>query len=438
MRKLYKHTGFVLILCFILSVFLFATSCGEDNSVYTFDYNGETAYVKGEEFKNGTLAVYKDGDLYKTTTIDKTVIDNFSTENTVKSEFMIKFENKTFSVPYYVCVKINVKSQPDRTTADGIRVYENIYYGDRAETPLEIDDTQKFDLYLPAEVNEDTPVLLFLHGGSWLHGTKNNRSEAEFCEKTTKECGYACFSMNYILQSATNPRTAATMEAMTSDIAIMTAYLKHFLPEIGINATKIAVGGYSAGGHLSSLYAYKYGSSSPVEIGFNLSLAGPVQLSDGAYREVIEHILHKEPLTEIPENYLFALNSLIPPVVSAFLGTKVSDFNFRSDDLSELFNEIGKYSPIEFVSDISCPTILAYGDTPKEYENLPFKIFPDKYINDTIIPTENFYNLRQKLNDNAIINSSRLFNGLTHEYVISDAQCIEWVLSQLNIFKNYL
>ena len=81
-----------------------------------------------------------------------------------------------------------VAAPPAATPADGIRRLKDLEYGRVGETRLLL------DLYLPADAKEPVPLVLWVHGGAWVSGSK------AFCPllKLVPK-GYAVASVGYRL-----------------------------------------------------------------------------------------------------------------------------------------------------------------------------------------------------------------------------------------------
>lgn len=104
---------------------------------------------------------------------------------------------------------------------------------------------QFLDLYYPAGLT-DYPVLIYMHGGVWRLGSKDdypNIGEALAAQ------GIGVAMVNYRLTpDVTHPTHA-------EDVAQAVAWLIENLPAYGGDPTKLFIGGHSAGGHLASLIA---------------------------------------------------------------------------------------------------------------------------------------------------------------------------------------
>lgn len=97
------------------------------------------------------------------------------------------------------------------------------------------------------------PVLVWAHGGGWRGGEKADLANTEIHMDEMKQAlldhGYAIASVNYRLAPA------STFPAPTQDIAASVRYLKANAEKFGLDPERFALGGDSAGAHLSSLVA---------------------------------------------------------------------------------------------------------------------------------------------------------------------------------------
>lgn len=97
------------------------------------------------------------------------------------------------------------------------------------------------------------PVVLWLHGGAWLHGSHRAGAESpqwvHDLPARVLAAGYAFASAQYRLSGET------TFPGQLHDVKAAVRWLRHFGPELGLDADRIAVWGESAGGHLAALVA---------------------------------------------------------------------------------------------------------------------------------------------------------------------------------------
>lgn len=172
----------------------------------------------------------------------------------------------------FVFFAFNVYDSSLNTVAeenDTVAVYENITYGNKERNVL--------DLYIPAMADdkEENALVLFLHGGSWTSGDKS--SMADDC-RFFAERGYVTATMNYSFLNMFGEEKT-DFKTMLTEIATAFSVIKGYATAQGVNITKAAVAGYSAGAHLALLYAYSMVEHSPVPVLFVHSKAGPADFS---------------------------------------------------------------------------------------------------------------------------------------------------------------
>ena len=99
---------------------------------------------------------------------------------------------------------------------------------------------QSLDLYLRERLT-NAPVVLYVHGGSWVRGDK---ARALFKPAALVPAGYLFASMNYRF------RPAASLAEMAQDVATAAAWLKRHAAKYGGDGSRVALLGHSAGAHL--------------------------------------------------------------------------------------------------------------------------------------------------------------------------------------------
>jgi len=216
------------------------------------------------------------------------------------------------------------------------------------------------DIYLP-ESADGTPATMFLyiHGGGWTSGDKEGG--AVWSHIIVQE-GFALVSMNYRFIDPSG-NGSVSCEDILDDIHGAIEYLKNNAQAYGIDISGMAIGGYSAGGHLALLYSYS--RESPIPIKLVVSEAGLTDFTD-------------------PELYSEGVSFLGGPsaaaaIVNALAGTNYSLADLR--DVSKDKPELKAISPIFFVTqDSEIPyTILKHG------------------VHDNIIPISESIGLKERI-----------------------------------------
>ncbi len=114
---------------------------------------------------------------------------------------------------------------------------QTLYYGS--------DSLQALDLWLPAGAKK-APLVLFVHGGGWKSGSKNNATGRALPAHMLEQ-GYAFASIDYRLV----PRN--TVEEQAGDVAAALAHVLKRADDLGIDRSRVVITGHSAGAHLVAL-----------------------------------------------------------------------------------------------------------------------------------------------------------------------------------------
>ena len=134
---------------------------------------------------------------------------------------------------------------PFRMREPRVRVEKNIAYNDHGRRGV-------LDVYLPADTPvEGSPVLLQVHGGAWMIGTKDQQGIPLMHHMAAK--GWVCVAINYRLA----PRDP--FPAQVIDVKQAIAWIHEHIAAYGGDPDYIAITGGSAGGHLATLAAVTAG-----------------------------------------------------------------------------------------------------------------------------------------------------------------------------------
>jgi len=105
------------------------------------------------------------------------------------------------------------------------------------------------DLYLPDGVAQP-PLLVFLHGGAWRFGSRDNPSTLGLLDE-----GFAIASVSF------HSAETAPLPAQVHDIKAAIRFLRANAARFGYDPDHIAVTGVSSGGHLAALVGMTNGSA---------------------------------------------------------------------------------------------------------------------------------------------------------------------------------
>lgn len=108
------------------------------------------------------------------------------------------------------------------------------------------DPLQQLDVWRAKGAKGPAPLVVFVHGGGWKRGDKDNATGRFKAPHFTGE-GYAFASINYRLVPA------ATVEQQAADVAAAVKALVDRATALGIDRRRIVLMGHSAGAHLVAL-----------------------------------------------------------------------------------------------------------------------------------------------------------------------------------------
>ncbi len=159
----------------------------------------------------------------------------------------------------------------------GTVTYGNIpYAGDTLRHHL-------LDIYLPPNAKPNTPLVIWVHGGAWMVNDKY--ADMDYMKNTVKgfiDSGYALASIDYRYS------TEAPFPAQIQDCNQAVEWLYQHAGKYNLDKNRIALIGFSAGGHLASLMAmannnkvpafYADGMKTHFKISMVLDFYGPQDL----------------------------------------------------------------------------------------------------------------------------------------------------------------
>lgn len=106
----------------------------------------------------------------------------------------------------------------------------------------------RLDLFRPrGAAARPLPILVFLHGGGWMIGTKDNQGFPLLTHMAAR--GWLCVNVDYRLSPA------ATFPDHVIDVKRALAWVRAHAAELGGDPSFVALSGNSAGGHLAALAA---------------------------------------------------------------------------------------------------------------------------------------------------------------------------------------
>ncbi len=196
---------------------------------------------------------------------------------------------------------------PSTEISAGVERRKDIVYRDGAEEDA---GKHKLDIYVPKE-KSNTPVLFFIHGGSWRSGDRSNYPPLG--NRFARE-GFVTVVPSYRL-APKHPHPA-----QIEDVAAAFAWTVRHIAEYGGDTNRIYVAGHSAGGHLAALLSLDehYLAAhqlSPKSIHGVLALSGVYDLASS---ESQESVFGKDPQVRRDASPLFHIRPDAPPFLVTY------------------------------------------------------------------------------------------------------------------------
>ncbi len=207
-----------------------------------------------------------------------------------------------------------------------VDIQSNIEYAARETATLHL------DLYRPVVRTQPLPLVIVIHGGSWKSGSKEDM--AEFAYDVAAH-GMVAASIDYRLI-----QQGGTFPAPVLDTIDATAFLRDHASDWGIDPTRLAVLGVSAGGHLALM-------SGMVD---DLSKLDPARAAGRPFDfKAIVNIEGPTDFTVDPADY----SSRQIRLIEGFLGKTIADDSDGSHRRAA--------SPTEYVSKNGPPVLTIHG-----------------------------------------------------------------------------
>ena len=209
----------------------------------------------------------------------------------------------------------------------------NVQYGTLPE--------QKLDIYLPESGKAPFPLMIYVHGGGWVMGSKTEC----FLDGMIGllDHGYALISVDYRLASRT-----LMFPEFIFDVKTAVRWARAHAEEYGFDPERFAMAGDSAGGHLTQMIGYTAGHP---------EYAGEEYGWPGVCDKVQAICSMYGPSTLDEPTTRFFRESGVPRPRREDPNSTHYDFVFRTNDLGLL----KLISPISFITKDIPPTLLLHG-----------------------------------------------------------------------------
>ena len=202
-------------------------------------------------------------------------------------------------------------------------------------------DSNKFDLYLPADTSKDSyGLVVYLHAGGFTTGDKTD--DASMLEWLCSK-GYVAAGINYTLATETN---AANVLTQSNEIKAAMPVVIEEAKKLGYNITEMTMAGGSAGGCLAMLYAYRDADEAPVPVKLLFEMVGPSSF--------------------YAEDWGIYGTDQSPEAAAGFFGmmsgVELTPEMITSGEYVELMRPISAFM---WINENSCPSVLLYGTKDK-------------------------------------------------------------------------
>ncbi len=209
------------------------------------------------------------------------------------------------------------------------------------------DVRQTFDLVFPKNASGSTGLILCIHGGGWVEGSKDEYTKTIM--QVSEERGFAAACMNYRYVSET-----VGFDDVLDDVSSALAAIRETGEAYGVDFDRVLLTGISAGGHISLLYACTRQDTAPVKPVCVVELCGPTDFENGFYysdENSVNHAVGPEYFRNIISN-----------------GVR---YDIDPDDLDAARPALRQYSPINFIDENTVPIVFGHGeqDTIVPYGN---------------------------------------------------------------------
>jgi len=238
-----------------------------------------------------------------------------------------------------------------------------------------------YDLFIPysslKKKDKYNGIILTIHAGGWIKGKKK---DTHFLCIRYAKYGYIMATMNHtlLIKKYKEYNIFRIIDEITSCIES----IKNKLKDEGFDTNKLelAIGGLSAGAHLSLLYGYSI-KNSPIPIKFVINFVGPISLEPQFWYKVGKNLKPLESIEpkdiEISLKYnkiikVFEDETILLNFMNAFIGNKYSDneikemminnkINIDNEKYKEMLKIVKHAFPINFINSDTVPTLCQYG-----------------------------------------------------------------------------
>lgn len=166
------------------------------------------------------------------------------------------------TLAFFACLNVSATAQQVRPPLPpGAQAHRDLAYVTSGH------ERHRLDLFLPAQSGTPLPLIIWVHGGGWQNGSKEN---CPLLRGGYLEKGYAVASINYRLSQH------AVFPAQIEDCRAAIRWLRAHAKEYGLDPSRFGAWGSSAGGHLVALLGTS-GDVTDFDVGAHFDQSSRVQ-----------------------------------------------------------------------------------------------------------------------------------------------------------------
>lgn len=217
----------------------------------------------------------------------------------------------------------------------------------------------QLDIYSPQTTHNGAdlaPVIIFIHGGSWVEANKNNikRTFRQYVLKTLNRNGFAVVSVDYRLAD----KTLSHIQHQIADCKDAIRWVRMHGKDYGLDAANIGIWGASAGAQLAMMSAYtgedsyqgdKNLSNVSAKVNFLIDTYGPTNLNT-LFRTDLNPFMTQ--FAKLCVRKVIAKRNRQLKCVTGY------DIETQKQHVMQLCRE---FSPINYVNKDCCPTLIMHG-----------------------------------------------------------------------------
>ena len=273
------------------------------------------------------------------------------------------------------------------------------------EYNIEFKEGLKLDVYQPTkQVYEKNPVVVYIHGGAWISGSKMSVNNARFngAFNTLREKGYAIVAPDYTLAKFEQ----SPFPACLADAVDAMSWISNHAEEYNFDLDNVGLLGESAGAHISMMTVFYEDQTfaEPHDLSFTylIDVYGPSDLYQ-LYKAQI-------PLIDSINSHILGL----PEHIKSHLEITEYLFGFDpAEDTSKTAAFTGLYSPVHKLTSSAPNILMIHGNV------------------DQVVPLEQSHILKAAMDSMGVYHEFHVLEGVDHAFLNATEeqmqQTQEWI-----------